>query len=92
MGLNRDFPPGHYYLGEAYLEHGQVNDAIRELEQAVSFKSTVPDFIAALGRAYVAAGRYSDASAQLERLKQLSRDQPVAAEMIESLTRQIRKS
>jgi TolB-like protein len=55
VGMDRSSPEIRYYLGEAYLARSMYDDAIRELEKAVSFGPNVPEYQAALANARASA-------------------------------------
>lgn len=65
--LNKDKPAderveaAHYYLGELYLQKGDAQTAVKELQAALAIKPTDADAIFLLARAVEALGEYADA-------------------------------
>jgi predicted Zn-dependent protease len=60
--LQPRYPFGHYLLGLLYLDSGDVNRSISELETAVHMVPREAQFQFALGTAYAKAGRKQDAA------------------------------
>jgi tetratricopeptide (TPR) repeat protein len=60
--LQPRYPFGHYLLGLLYLDSGDVNRSISELETAVHMVPRETQFQFALGTAYAKAGRKQDAA------------------------------
>ncbi|HUV14017.1 MAG TPA: tetratricopeptide repeat protein, partial [Acidobacteriota bacterium] len=61
----------HYYLGLAYNDLDQRDQALREFETAVECPQVLPEMHVALGSSYTAAERYSEAIRQFERALEL---------------------
>jgi TolB-like protein/DNA-binding winged helix-turn-helix (wHTH) protein/Tfp pilus assembly protein PilF len=72
-------PRGHFQLGVTFISMGRLNEAIGELETAVtSAQGGNPRFQAYLGYAYAAAGRPRDARRILKELEARARQQYVS--------------
>ena len=63
--------PARNGLGRVLLELGQVERAIKELEEGVRLAPTSPEMHFALARAYTRVGRKADAARERELFKQL---------------------
>jgi predicted Zn-dependent protease len=80
----RDFP-GHKALGQALLETGDVDGAIRELQIGIKLAPDSPSLHFQLARAYQRAGRAEDAARAREefsRLDRLARTQRSGAQSV----------
>ena len=63
--------PARNVLGRILLELGQIDRAIKELEEGVRLEPLSPEMHFALARAYTRAGRKQDADRERETFKQL---------------------
>jgi len=63
--------PARNVLGRVLLELGQVERAVKELEEGARLAPTSPEMHFALARAYTRAGRKADAARERELFKQL---------------------
>ncbi|TAK34995.1 MAG: tetratricopeptide repeat protein [Chloroflexota bacterium] len=52
----------NYYLGEAYLKHGEYDQSIERLQAALKIKRTDADALLLLGHAYQGKGEYGNAA------------------------------
>src|SRR5437867_1281287 len=66
LELDANFGIAHYFLGQAYLGKGLIDEAIAELGQSVRLTDRSPECVAVLGYAYALAGNRS-AAAELAR-------------------------
>jgi tetratricopeptide (TPR) repeat protein len=69
---------GHYNLGHAYHQQGQLTDAIKEYKAALQFKPDHPGTHNNLGLAYYNQGRLEDAMMEYSTALQLKPDFPDA--------------
>ncbi len=70
LEVDQTFGVAHLYLGYIYLQQpARRNDAINELQRAVTLMGDDAETHAALGHAYAVAGRTADARKILERLR-----------------------
>ena len=71
--LNPNHPNGHMYCGDVEVQKGNLAEAIRELQEAVSLsEGRLPRPVAHLAYAYALAGRRSDAQNLLAKLLTMS--------------------
>ncbi len=68
LELDSNFYQAHYLLGSVYEQQGRLDDAIAELQMAVTLSNGVPLMRGALGHAYAIAGRRDEALEQLQQL------------------------
>ena len=66
LELDANFGIAHYFLGQAYLGKGLIDEAVAELEQSVMLTNRSPECVAVLGYAYAVAGN-QPAAAELAR-------------------------
>ena len=68
-----------YRLGEALLQQGRAEDAVRELKIALEERPEEVAILDALGRAEFRAGRYRSAKGYFEKASKVAVDNAVAA-------------
>ena len=61
LELDANFGIAHYFLGQAYLGKGLMDEAVAELEQSVMLTNRSPECVAVLGYAYALSGNRSAA-------------------------------
>ena len=71
--------PVHLVLGQAYEQKRMSQEAIAELERAVSLSGGSPVYLASLAHAYGTAGRRSEAQGLLIGLRKLSEQRYVSS-------------
>ena len=71
MKLKPNMYPARNVLGRVLLQLGEVDRAIKELEEGVRLAPHSPEMHFALARAYTRAGRKQDADRERETFKQL---------------------
>ena len=71
--MDPHFVPAHLVLGQAYEQKGMLQEAIVEIERAVSLSAGSPVYTAALAHAYGLAGRRTQAVKLLGDLKKAER-------------------
>jgi serine/threonine-protein kinase len=76
LELADNFAWAHYVLGLAYEQRGSLEEAIRELQQAVAI-DTNSIYRSGLGHAFVLAGRRREAQELLEAMKALSKERNI---------------
>ncbi|MBD0369705.1 MAG: protein kinase [Pyrinomonadaceae bacterium] len=76
--MDQSFYYAHYELGMAYEMKGQYAEAIASYQKARSLNAD-PRVLALLGHAYAASGRRDEALKMLNQLKELAKQQYVAA-------------
>jgi tetratricopeptide (TPR) repeat protein len=62
----------HYYLGSIARQKGQLDEAVRELEEALKIRSDYPDALAELGHCYLARRDYAAAGERLRRALEIN--------------------
>jgi tetratricopeptide (TPR) repeat protein len=72
--LRPRYPFGHYLLGLLYLDVGEIDRAVAELETASRLVPTEPQFHFSLGSAYARAGRAEDAARARAAFSRLRKD------------------
>jgi Tfp pilus assembly protein PilF len=76
--MDPDFVPVHLVLGQALEQKHTYQEAIAELERAVSLSGGSPVYLASLAHAYGVAGRRSEAQKTLQNLRNLSKQRYVS--------------
>ncbi len=76
--MNPGFVPVHLVLGHALEQKHMYQEAIAELEKAVSLSGGSPVYIASLAHAYGVAGRQSQAKKLFDDLRNLSKQRYVS--------------
>ena len=71
--MDSSFEGAHEFLGRAYVEMGQYEKAISELQKAIALSDGSPASIAELGYAYAVAGKRREALKILYELKDRSK-------------------
>jgi tetratricopeptide (TPR) repeat protein len=69
MDLDSNFALAHYQLGQAFLQKHRYNDAVGELQKAVSLSGGSTTSTSSLAYAYAASGRKNEAIKILTDLK-----------------------
>jgi predicted Zn-dependent protease len=77
----------HFLLGEAQLNQGQLEAAIRSLEQAIRLDARLLSAHASLGRAYLARGEAAAAVPHLERASAADRDGQILYQLAQAYQR-----
>jgi tetratricopeptide (TPR) repeat protein len=72
VALAPDSAPGHFALGNALFQNGQLETAIPELQTALRFEPQMKQAYFLLGRAYTKLGRKEQAAAAFKKLDELS--------------------
>jgi len=70
-------PRAHYQLGVTYVEKGDLNEGLAELQAAASLSQGNPHFLAYLGYADAVSGQRREAQELLNELDSLSRQEYV---------------
>jgi TolB-like protein/tetratricopeptide (TPR) repeat protein/predicted Ser/Thr protein kinase len=73
LDTEMSFAPGHYYIGLAYEQLRQYDEAIRHFEKLPEIAGPVALYLGALGHCYGVAGRTAQAEGVLEQLHALSK-------------------
>jgi serine/threonine-protein kinase len=73
LDTEMSFAPGHYYIGLAYEQLGQYDEAIRHFEKLFEIAGPVALYLGALAHCYGAAGRTAQAEGVLEQLRALGK-------------------
>ncbi|MGH9839248.1 MAG: tetratricopeptide repeat protein [Blastocatellia bacterium] len=68
LELDRNFWPGHWYLGWVYEAKGMYQEALSEFEKAAALSGNHAEMAADLGRVYALSGRKGEARKALENL------------------------
>jgi serine/threonine protein kinase/tetratricopeptide (TPR) repeat protein len=68
LEMDGSFVPAHFYLGSTYEQMGRLDDAARELGDAVRYSGGGLLYVAALARVEAAAGRRGEAERSLAAL------------------------
>lgn len=76
LELNPRFERGHVAMGMAYVQLGRHEEAIAEINQAISLRDEIRN-IAALGYAYAVAGKRAEARKVIDDLVELSKGEYV---------------
>ena len=74
LELDSNFAIAHYFLGQAYLEKNMFDEAVAELERAVSLSNRSSECVAVLGYAHAIAGNASKAAELARELESRSAD------------------
>ena len=82
LRMNPDFGIAHFFLGQAYLQQGNLADAIAELERAADLTDRSPEVIAALAHARASADSNEQAREILDELVRLSADRYVSPTLL----------
>ena len=82
LELNRDFGTAHYFLGHVHLAAGRCDEAIEELEAAVTLQSGSAEVTAALACALAQAYRNEEAESLLAGLEQRAREAYVSPALL----------
>lgn len=69
LETNASFFPAHIYLGMAYEQNGQYEDAVSEFQRALSYSPDNTSALASLGYIYAASGDEEKAREIIEQLK-----------------------
>jgi TolB-like protein/DNA-binding winged helix-turn-helix (wHTH) protein/Flp pilus assembly protein TadD len=77
--MDSNFAVAHTYLGRAYIQKGNLSQAIFECQTATRLSRTHPFYLAWLGYAYARAGKRNDALRVLRQLEALSQHKYVAS-------------
>jgi tetratricopeptide (TPR) repeat protein len=72
--LSETSTAAHYYLGSIDLAEHRLDDALKELQQALKAKPNYADALAELGQYYLIRKDYEQAAANLDRALQIDRD------------------
>ena len=62
----------HYYLGSIARQNGRLDEAVRELEQALKANHDYPDALAELGQCYLMRREYAQAGKYLRRALEIN--------------------
>jgi len=76
------FWDAHWDLGTAYVQQGELEKGIAELQKAVELSNHSPATLSSLGYAQARAGRRAEAEQTLQTLQQRALHEPVGAEEI----------
>jgi serine/threonine-protein kinase len=82
LASDSSFWDAHWDLGTAYVQQGEMEKGIAELEKAVELSHNSAATLSSLGYALGRAGRRPEAEQVLRELHQRSQHEPVAAEEI----------
>jgi serine/threonine-protein kinase len=82
LELNRDFGTAHYFLGHVHLAAGRCDEAIGELETAVTLQSGSAEVTAALACALAQAYRHEEAESLLAGLEQRAQEAYVSPALL----------
>jgi TolB-like protein/Tfp pilus assembly protein PilF len=73
LEMDKNFYPARFRLGQAYLQAGSIEAAVKEFEQAVTLSERKARPLGLLGYAYGLSGNRTGAKRMLEELNELSR-------------------
>ena len=76
--MDQDFVEAHFTLGRAYLQKGEFEQSITELEKARELSHDRPDVLSELGNAYALAGKTAKAIIILSQLNAMPRENNVS--------------
>ncbi len=79
LEMDKNFYPARFRLGQAYLQTGSIDKAVKEFEQAVTLSERKARPLALLGYAYGLSGNKTGAESMLEELNELSRKRYVSS-------------
>ncbi len=79
LEMDRNFYPARFRLGQAYLQTGSIDKAVKEFEQAVTLSERKARPLALLGYAYGLSGNTTGAERMLEELNELSKKRYVSS-------------
>ena len=77
--MDPNFVPARLVLGQAYEQKGMLQEAIAELQRAVSLSGGSPVYVASLAHACGKAGRRAEASRLLDELKEIAQQRFVSS-------------
>lgn len=77
--MDPNFVPAHLVLGQAYEQKGMLQEAVAELERAVSLSGGSPVYVASLAHAYGIAGRRNEAQTLTNDLRKLAEQKYVSS-------------
>lgn len=72
LATDENFPPTHYFLGQALALAGRPEDGLAALDRAAQLAGPTPEIVSAAGCALAAAGRPEEARAKLVELTHLA--------------------
>jgi serine/threonine protein kinase/Flp pilus assembly protein TadD len=81
LELDPNFGAAHKYLGLAYERKGMREEAILEMQKALELSGGNTLFMGVLGYTYAVSGKQPEARKLLDRLKEMSKQKPVAYDM-----------
>jgi tetratricopeptide (TPR) repeat protein len=73
LDLDPSYPPAPWFLGLTYLQQGKQEDAVRQLERAVTLSGRDVGYLSVLGWMYGQMGRQADADQILDELRESGR-------------------
>ena len=73
LDMEPKFAPAHWFLGQAYEQLGNYNEAIRQLQQAVNYSGGRALMLGSLGYTYAVSGHETEAQAVLTSLQDETR-------------------
>ena len=82
LDLDHNFAHAHFCLGLTYLQKSRFDDAIEELQKAISIVGENPRTIAVLAYAYAISGQMNRAQELFDELKARSRQQYIAPHLM----------
>jgi len=85
LEMDSNFAVGHLFLGRAYIQKGNLGQAIVEGQTATRLSGDHPFYIAWLGYAYAKAGKRNEALRILRQLEAVSRQKYVASHDIAAI-------
>jgi len=82
LKLNADFGAAHYFLGHTHIAMGRYDDAIPQLERAVTLQEESAETVAALATAHALAYHRAHAEALLADLERRARESYVSPALL----------
>jgi TolB-like protein/Tfp pilus assembly protein PilF len=79
LEMDKNFYPARFRLGQAYLQTGSIEEAVKEFEQAVTLSERKARPLALLGHAYGLLGNRTAAERMLHELNELSKKRYVSS-------------
>ena len=77
--MDASFIPARLFLGQAYVQIGNYDEAIEEFQKALELSDRATEILAELGHALARAGRTGDAQQVLAELMQLLQSKHVSS-------------
>ncbi len=77
LGIDSNYPPAHFYLAQAYVQMGMFDEAVAEVQKAITLSGRLPRTVATLARTYAVSGDRVKALKLLDELIELAKQRYV---------------